>query len=92
MRKPAKAFTKEELDYIQQNYMDKSIKEMAIHLGRSYNTLWPHVNALRIKVPPPPKYKSVKLKHINIAEPPKPPRQRPPAQYSNKPTGIYYQP
>jgi hypothetical protein len=83
-RNKPRPFTEEELDFIRENVMTKSIKELAYELKRPYASVYTQAALVRSKLPALPKYKLVKKKYTFTGEPPKPTIQRPPAVYSNK--------
>lgn len=89
----AKKFTQEEVDFIRENVLTMTIKEIAYALKRPYASIYTQVSLIRRKLPTPKCTPSVaKKQYTYYTEPEKKPFQRPPAVYSNKPTGIYYQP
>lgn len=83
LRKTPRPFTQDELDYIKENAEKMTMKEIAIELKRSYASIHTKYSEIKSFVP-----RGSKTKKKYIPPPPKPIIQRPPAQYSNKPTGL----
>lgn len=83
-RNTPRPFMPEELDFIKNNIMTMTIKEMAITLKRPYASVYQQASLLRSPLPKIHKSKLEKKRYNFVAEPTKPAIKRPPAEYSNK--------